>query len=257
MGYADFRKRVREGAPLAGTFVKTPAIPVIEVLAQSGLDFLCLDAEHAPFDRASLDSCLAVARALDFPVMVRVGDSSPREILQALDYGAVGVVVPHVETLEQAQAVARAARFGLHGRGFAGSTRWAGYATRPMPEVLAQSREETVVLAQIEEPDAVEICEQIAAEDGIDGLFVGPVDLSVGYGHDTADNPEVKAALARVGAACKAAGKGYASFVGTGGIAQDWAETYGVNVFCIASEHAWMRAGAAEAARAVHEIGSS
>ncbi|MBY6116219.1 aldolase [Mameliella alba] len=256
MGHADFRKRVREGAPLAGTFVKTPAVPVIEVLAQSGLDFLCLDAEHAPFDRASLDACMAVARALDFPVLVRVGDSSPREILQALDYGAVGVVVPHVETVEQAKSVARAAHFGLHGRGFAGSTRWAGYATRPMNEVLAQGREETVVLAQIEEPGAVDICEEIAAVEGVDGLFVGPVDLSVGYGYETADNDEVKAALTRVGAACKAAGKGYASFVGTGGLAQDWAKAYGVNIFCIASEHAWMRAGAAEAARAVHEIGS-
>ncbi|MBY6161841.1 aldolase [Mameliella alba] len=256
MGHADFRKRVREGAPLAGTFVKTPAVPVIEVLAQSGLDFLCLDAEHAPFDRASLDACMAVARALDFPALVRVGDSSPREILQALDYGAVGVVVPHVETVEQAKSVARAAHFGLHGRGFAGSTRWAGYATRPMNEVLAQGREETVVLAQIEEPGAVDICEEIAAVEGVDGLFVGPVDLSVGYGYETADNDEVKAALTRVGAACKAAGKGYASFVGTGGLAQDWAKAYGVNIFCIASEHAWMRAGAAEAARAVHEIGS-
>ncbi|WP_323771165.1 HpcH/HpaI aldolase family protein [Antarctobacter sp.] len=255
MGFADFRKQVLSGAPLAGTFVKTPSIPVIEVLAQSGLDFICLDAEHAPFDRAALDSCVAVARALDFPMMVRVGDASPREILQALDYGAVGVVVPHVETVEQAQAVARAARFGLGGRGYAGSTRWAGYATRTMPELLAQSREETVVLAQIEEPAAVEVCEDIAAVEGVDGLFLGPADLSVGYGHDTTDNAEVKGALARVGAACRAAGKGYASFVGTGAAAQDWAAAYGVNVFCIASEHTWLRQGAAEAARAVHDIG--
>lgn len=254
MGYTDFRTQVRSGAPLAGTFVKTPSIPVIEVLARSGLDFLCLDAEHAPFDRAALDACMAVARALDFPVMVRVGDSSPREILQALDYGAVGVVVPHVETVAQAQAAAKAARFGLGGRGYAGSTRWAGYATRPMPEVLAQSRDETVVLAQIEEPAAVEISEEIAAVEGIDGLFLGPADLSVGYGHESTDNDDVRVALARVGAACRTHGKGYASFVGTGAAAQDWAKEYGVSIFCIASEHAWMRNGAAEAARAVHNI---
>ena len=82
------------GDLLAGTFVKTPHHVLIEVLAQSELDFLCLDAEHAPFDRSSLDACLAVAVALDFPILIRVGDNSPREILQALDYGTVGIVVP-------------------------------------------------------------------------------------------------------------------------------------------------------------------
>lgn len=255
MGYADFKEKVRSNAPLAGTFVKTPSVPVIEVLANSGLDFICLDAEHAPFDRAALDSCVAMARALDFPVMVRVGDASPREILQALDYGAVGVVVPHVETVQQAQDAARAARFGLGGRGYAGSSRWAGYATRTMPELLAQSANETVVLAQIEEPAAVDICEEIAAVEGIDGLFLGPADLSVGYGHTSTDNDDVKQALVRVGAACRAMGKGYASFVGNGAAAQDWAAAYGVHIFCIASEHSWMREGAAKAARFVHDIG--
>ncbi|SNS62801.1 HpcH/HpaI aldolase family protein [Antarctobacter heliothermus] len=255
MGYADFRKQVLSGAPLAGTFIKTPSIPVIEVLAQSGLDFACLDAEHAPFDRAALDACIAVARALDFPMMVRVGDASPREILQALDYGAVGVIVPHVETVAQAEAVARSARFGLGGRGYAGSSRWAAYGTQTMPQVLAQSLAETVVLTQIEEPAAVDVCEEIAAVEGVDGLFVGPADLSVGYGHTDIDNDDVKAALTRVGDACRAVGKGYASFVGTGALAQDWAAKYGVSIFCIASEHTWMRQGAAAAAAAVHDVG--
>lgn len=255
MATADFRKRMLAGEALAGTFVKTPSVPVIEVLAQSGLDFICLDAEHSPFDRAGMDACVGVARALDFPVLIRVGDSSAREILQALDYGAVGVVVPHVETVAQAEAVVRAAHFGLGGRGYAGSTRWAGYVTRPMAEVLEQGRRETVVLTQIEEPAAVEISDEIAAVEGVDGLFVGPADLSVGYGHASVDNPDLKAALQRVGAACRAAGKAYASFVGSGAQAQAWAQEHGVRVFCVASEHTWMRAGAAEAAGQVHDIG--
>ena len=94
-----------------------------------------------------------------------------------------------------------------------------------MPEVLEQSLKETVVLAQIEEPAAVEICEEIAAVEGVDGLFLGPADLSVGYGHSSMDNADVKAALARVGDACRANGKGYASFVGSGAAAQGWARS--------------------------------
>lgn len=96
MQIASFRQRLLSRVPLAGTFLKTPALQLIEVLSQSDLDFVCLDAEHAPFDRSAIDACCAMGRALDFPVLVRVGDGSAREILQALDCGAVGIVVPHV-----------------------------------------------------------------------------------------------------------------------------------------------------------------
>ncbi|MDJ0821874.1 MAG: aldolase/citrate lyase family protein [Paracoccaceae bacterium] len=256
MRTATFRDRMRAGAPLAGTFLKTPAYQLVEVLAQAGLDFLCLDAEHAPFDRGAMDACMAVGRALDLPMLVRVGDGSAREILQALDLGAVGVVVPHVDSAEKAAEVARAARFGLGGRGYAGSSRWAGYASRKMPELLQQSQDETVVIAQIEEPEGVEACEAIAATDGIDGLFLGPADLSVGYGYDHQDSDEVKAALTRVGQAARDNGLGYMSFVPNGAKAQEWAAAYGLHMFFIASEHSWMRGAAAADAAQVHALGS-
>ncbi len=133
---ADLRSRMAAGEMLAGTFLKTASIDIIEVMAKSGLDFVCLDAEHAPFDRARLDACLAVARALDFPVLVRVPSALPQDILQVLDAGAVGIVVPHVMDGDAAAAIAKASRFGPGGRGYAGSTRWAGYTTRSMPELL-------------------------------------------------------------------------------------------------------------------------
>ncbi|MGB1208957.1 MAG: HpcH/HpaI aldolase family protein, partial [Paracoccaceae bacterium] len=154
MRIKTFRSRLRAGDRLAGTFVKTPAFQVVEVLATSRLDFIVLDAEHSPFDRQTLDACLAVARAHDLPSLIRVGDGSPRELLWALDMGATGVVVPHVDTVDKAQAVAKTARYGLGGRGFAGSTRSAGYATRSMAEVL-QDTHDTVVIPQIEEPAGV------------------------------------------------------------------------------------------------------
>ncbi|MBV2358207.1 aldolase [Thalassococcus sp. CAU 1522] len=253
----NFRQTMLSGAPLAGTFLKTPAHQLVEVLEQAGLDFLCLDAEHAPFGRAGLDVCIAMGRALDLPMLVRVADGSPREILQALDYGAAGVVVPHVDSVEKAAEVARAARFGLGGRGYAGSTRWAGYATRPMPELLQRSRDEIVVIAQIEEPAGVEAVEAIAATDGIDGLFLGPADLSVGYGYDHQNSDELKAALTRVGRAARDAGCAYMSFVPTGEDAQAWARDYGMTMFFIASEHGWMRKAAAADVAAVKAIKGS
>lgn len=236
--------------------MKTPAYQLIEILAQSELDFVCLDAEHAPFDRSAVDACCAMGRALDFPVLVRVGDSSAREILQALDCGAAGIVVPHVDSPAKAADVARAARFGRGGRGFAGSTRWAGYATQSMPDLLARSQDETIVMVQIEEPEGVEACDAIAATDGIDALFVGPADLSVGYGHDHLASDDLMRALERVGKATEAAGKAYVSWVANAQKAQDWSQ-YGMSCFFISSEHSWMRAGATAEARGVHEIGKA
>ncbi|MDJ0827005.1 MAG: aldolase/citrate lyase family protein [Rhodobacter sp.] len=243
MRTGGFRQRMLAGEVLAGTFLKTPAYELVEVLALSGLDFVCLDAEHAPFDRGRMDACLAMARALDFPALVRVGSGSAENILQALDSGAAGLVVPHVYSVEKAEAVARAARFGHHGRGYAGSTRWAGFTTRAMPDLLAQSGDETVVIAQIEEPEGVEAAAGIAAVDGVDGLFIGPADLSVAYGKTDQSSEELMTALQDVGAAAQAAGKAYMSFLPDAAKAKDWA-AFGMTVFFFASEQSWMLNGA-------------
>ncbi len=243
MRCAGLKARMLAGERLAGTFLKTPSVDLIEILAGSGLDFICLDAEHAPFDRARLDSCLAIGRALDFPLLVRVPAGSPDELLKVLDAGAVGVVVPHVDSGAKAEAIARGSRFGRGGRGYAGSTRWAGFATRAMPEILQQSRDETIVIAQIEEPEGVEVIDAIAGTDGIDGVFIGPADLTVAYGHDSLDNDDLRAAMRHVGQAAQAAGVAYITWVPGPDLARDWAQ-YGFTTFLMGSEHAWMLRGA-------------
>jgi len=254
MSVHKFRTRVMDGTPLAGTFMKTPAVDILEVLILGGLDFVCLDAEHAPFDRAALNALCAVARAADFPVLVRVPSGSAEQIGMALDAGAHGIVVPHVTDAATAERVARAARFGPGGRGYAGSTRWAGFATRSMPEVLSDAAG-TLVIAQIEDPEAVEAVEEIAATPGIDALFLGPADLTVGYGHVSQDNADVARAYARTGAAARAAGRAFMTFVAHAGAARALHAEHGVSVFFIASEHAWMLQGARREVAGIREIG--
>ena len=250
-----FKQRMASGEILAGTFLKTPAHEMIEVLAKSKLDFVCLDAEHAPFDRARMDICLAMARALDFPVLVRLPVGTPVEMLKALDSGAVGVVVPHVDSVEKAQDIARAARFGEGGRGYAGSTRWAGFATRSMADVLQQSVDETIVIAQIEEPAGVKAAAGIAAVDGIDGLFVGPADLAVCYGKTDMSDPKVLDAMRETGAAARAAGKAFMTFAANSDAAPDLMDM-GVSMFFVASEHAFLLRGANAEAEALHAAGA-
>ncbi len=237
------KSKMLRGDMLSGTFLKTPAFQLIEILAMSGMDFVALDAEHSPFDRGTVDACLGMARALNIPALVRIPDGSPAQILTMLDSGATGLVVPHVNTVEKAEEVARAARFGHGGRGFAGSTRWAGYATRKMPDILKQSEDETVILAQIEEPEAVDAIDEIAAVDGIDALFVGPADLAVCYGLTDPAAPKVRDAIKRVGEAAKKHGKCMVTFAPNTSWVPDL-KALGVTMYFIGSEHAFMLAGA-------------
>lgn len=246
MRTAGFRSRLARGDKVIGTFVKIPEITVIEVLAQAGLDFVCLDAEHAAFDRMRLDSCLAMARALDLPALVRVSAPTPAAILHTLDSGAVGVVVPHVTSAAMAAGIVAAAHFGAGGRGFASATRWAGFGTRPMSEVLDRDAE-TIVIAQIEDPEGVSHVDAIAAVPGVDALFAGPADLSVGFGQRSLASPQLVDALERIGAACRARGKAYATWVPDLERAQDWAH-YGMTAFVVGSDHGFLRAGAEAAA---------
>ncbi len=255
MGISDFKARVHAKQMMAGTFMKTPAYELIEVLAASDLDFICIDMEHSPFDRARTDACLAVARALDFPVLVRVTHFAPQTVLQVLDMGAVGIVAPHITSADMAAQLAKVAHFGDGGRGFAGATRWAGYGKHTMAETLAKSARETVVFAQIEEVEALQNVEAIAAVDGIDGVFLGPSDLSVSMGKTDTGSDDLLAALARTGQAADAHGKAYATFVPNAAKAAEWAQ-YGPHIFFIGSEQGWMKAGANADAQGVHAIKS-
>ena len=105
----SFKSRLAAHEPLVGTFVKTPSAIVVEVLGLTELDCVCLDAEHAPFDRGTLDACIFAARATGMDVLVRLPSAAPEHLLQALDSGATGVVVPHVRSAAEAAAVVTAA----------------------------------------------------------------------------------------------------------------------------------------------------
>ena len=239
MRTVSFKQRVLAGDQLVGTFVRTASHEIIEVLAQTKLDFICLDVEHAGIDRRSMDVCLSVARAWDLPVLVRVSSGAPEHLLQALDAGAVGVVVPHVRSAKQAAEIAKSAHYGQGGRGFHGSNRWAGLGTQTMPDILARSHPETLVLAQIEEPEGVEAAAEIAAISGIDGLFVGPADLSVCFGKQDLDSDELDQAFKSVSIAAKTSGKAMVTFVAMPERAEQWSG-YGISVWLVASELTWI-----------------
>ncbi len=240
----SLKTHIAGGLPLLGTFLKTPHPHIVEVLGDCGFDLLCIDAEHAPFDRGDIDTCILAARAAALPVVVRVPDASPHSILNALDCGADGVVVPHVRSAVEARAVALAARYTSGGRGYAGSSRAAGYGGVGMANHRAASAARTVVIAQIEDIEAVDAIDEIAAVEGIDALFIGRIDLTIALGCSSPDSPGVVAACERVVAAARAALRPVGMFLSRPGDAPEWAAK-GVSLFLLGSDHGFVRSGAA------------
>jgi 2-keto-3-deoxy-L-rhamnonate aldolase RhmA len=241
----SLKQRLASGERIVGTFVKTPSPIVVEVLGLTGLDCLCLDAEHAPFDRIAIDGCAMAARSAAMPMLVRVPTAAPEHILSALDCGATGVVAPHIRSAVEAAAFAKACRYGHGGRGYAGSSRAAGYTTRAMARHLEASAAETVAIAQIEDPEAIEAIDAIAAVEGIDALFVGRVDLTVGYGAASGDDPRVVAAVERVCEAGRRSGRPIGMFLPKIEDIPVWAEK-GASLFLLGSDHGFLLAGAAD-----------
>ncbi len=238
----ELKARIAAGDTLLGTFIKTPHPHIIEVLATCGLDCLVLDAEHAPFDRRDLDQCLMAGRG-SVPMIVRTPDASAETILNALDCGASGVLVPHVRSVDEARGVAAAAHYGS-GRGYAGSTRAARYGLAAMTEHKRHSAAITTVIAQIEDAEGLDDIAAIAAVAGIDALFIGRIDLTISLGCDSPDDPVVVAACEHIVAACVAVGRPVGMFLSRVGDVPEW-QARGVRLFLLGSDHGFLRSGAA------------
>jgi len=236
------KARLAAGEALIGTFQKTPSPIVTEVLALGGLDLVCLDAEHAPFDRLAIDACCMAARAGGLPLLVRPQIAAPEHILSALDCGATGLLLPHIRSVAEAEAAVRACHYGRGGRGYAGSSRAAGYGGRTIAEHRAASAAQTVVIAQIEDVEAVDAVDAIARVPGIDALFVGRIDLSVAMDVPPTAEP-VLAAVARVCAAGRVVGVPVGMFVGDLGEVPRWREA-GATLFLLGSDHGFLLSGA-------------
>lgn len=207
----QFKKRLREGQVQYGLWLGLPDPNCAEIVAGAGFDWLLIDGEHAPFD---LKTKIEVLRALaPYPVspIVRpvVGDTNL--IKQLLDIGAQTLLVPMVDTAEQAQQLVQAVRYppeGIRGLGssLARAARW-----NQIPGYLKNANAEICLIVQVETVKALENLDEIVRVDGVDAVFIGPSDLSASMGYiGDAGHPEVVAAIedaiARITAVGKAAG---------------------------------------------------
>ncbi|QXH33483.1 4-hydroxy-2-oxoheptanedioate aldolase [Pseudomonas muyukensis] len=207
----SFKQRLRGGQAQIGLWLGLADPYCAELAASVGFDWLLLDGEHAPNDLRSLLGQLQGVAPYPGQAVVRpvIGDIAL--IKQLLDIGAQTLLVPMVESAEQARQLVRATRYppaGIRGVGsaLARASRW-----NSIPDYLDRADDQVCLLVQIENREGLANLDAICAVDGVDGVFIGPADLSAAMGHrGNPGHPEVQAAIEqailRIGQAGKAAG---------------------------------------------------
>jgi 2-keto-3-deoxy-L-rhamnonate aldolase RhmA len=203
---AKFKDKLNRGEAVIGTWINLTGPPIIEIIGRSGFDFLLIDGEHSPFNETDLRDSLIACDNTPAETLVRVRANEEPRIKLALDLGADAVMVPMVNTVDDARRAVQAAKYPpLGGRGI-GPWRSSDYY-RNYEGYVNEANDATALIVQIEHKDAVAAIDDIIAVKGIDAIFVGPADLSASLGHGTnSGNPDTLAAIKLVAEACRAKG---------------------------------------------------
>ncbi len=197
----SFRARLRRGEVLLGPMVCLSSPEVVEILCGAGFDWLFLEAEHAPASPLTLQHMMIAAR--DTPCVVRLPNHDEIWVKRALDMGAAGVIVPQVNTAEQARAVVRFAKYAPLGQRGVGVSRAHGYGYA-VADYIARANDDTAVIVQAEHIDAVRNIDAITDVPGLDAVLIGPYDLSASMGKmGQVNDPEVVAAINVVASAAR------------------------------------------------------
>jgi len=190
---ACFRSRLVAREPLYGAWSVIPSALSVRLLAAAGLDYVVIDLQHGGAVEADLPAMTSAIRLAGATPVARVRHAHTADIGRALDLGCEGVIVPNIDSAAQARQAAGAVRYPPAGHRSAGGVL---AATEPFCLVMAESA------------DAVAALDATLAVDGVDGLYVGPKDLSLSLGCEAdPDDPVQNVALQRIWAACAAAGK--------------------------------------------------
>jgi 4-hydroxy-2-oxoheptanedioate aldolase len=207
------KAKFEAGEPAFGLSVMIPSPQIVESAAGMGFDWVLIDCEHGTVGVETMELMVMAAEASGLTPIVRPRTNTPEDILQAMDRGAQGVQVPHVNTAARARAAVEAVKFHPQGRrSLAAGTRASGYGFRgSVVDFVAEANRQTLVCVQIEDEEALPNLDDILCVDGVDVFFIGPSDLSQSMGHP--GNPKapvvaqaIESALRKIVAAGKTPG---------------------------------------------------
>ncbi|MDX1283727.1 MAG: aldolase/citrate lyase family protein [Draconibacterium sp.] len=202
----QIKKKLQNGELVIGTMISEVRNPnVVYMLAQCGFELVVVDNEHGTYSFETISDIIAAARGAGIAVVVRIPEITRANILKPLDAGASGLLVPMVNTAEEALEVINHAKYPPEGnRGAALRRPHSLYGKVKAGEYLEQANNDTFIAVQAETSTSVENIEEIVSVDGVDCVFVGPFDLSISLGIPGQTNhPKEVEAIEKVVEACK------------------------------------------------------
>lgn len=208
-----FKQKIESGTKGIGTFFEIGGSNAVECLGGAGLDFMIIDSEHGPFEPESSADLVRAACLRGITPMARIKDCSRPSVLKMLDIGIQGLIVPCVNTVEEVRHLVEYAKYfpvGNRGVMWGRDALWgeADYASHGLTPYFEVCNRETLLIPQCETAGCLANIEEITRIEGVDGIFIGPFDLSVALdnpGHFETD--EFKFAIERILNACKKAEK--------------------------------------------------
>jgi len=209
----NLRQRLTAGGRLTGLAACVlRSVEIVTITRACGYDFLLIDTEHSPITIGDAATLATAAQAAGFPALVRIGAPDHPDLARALDVGAEGLVVSHVDTPEAARGIVARCRFPPAGRrSLPGPLARFGFRMPPAPRMMAETEKATLLIPMIESAAALEAAEAIAAVPGLDALMVGTNDLAADLGlAGRLDHPDLAAAFARIARAAAAHGLAFA-----------------------------------------------
>jgi 2-keto-3-deoxy-L-rhamnonate aldolase RhmA len=235
----ELKRRLHRDEQVYGTWITIESPMATEMLSALGFDYFVFDTEHSPLDIYKSQTLMQAMRGDRTTPIIRVWWNDLVAIKRALDVGAYGVIVPWVNTKEEAELAVRATRYAPDGLRGCGPRRAALFD----PEYLNTADEEILVICQIETKKAVENIEDIVSVDGVDVSYIGPADLSASYGHlGNQSHPDVQRAIDMVFDATKAAGKAAGVHQGSGKTIRERMEK-GYNLITIGNDLIYLKNG--------------
>lgn len=203
------KRKLKAGQPAYGVISTTDDPQLAELFGLAGFDFYMLDAEHGLLDAAQAVNVVRACERVNMTPMVRIGSKDPKIVLQYLDAGMMGVMMPGLETLDEIKMLVDSVKYPPVGKRGMGLTRASGYIAvgNEAADYINFSNEQIMAIPQFEDAALIDHFEEMISQPGVDAVVIGPRDLSLNMGFpDGPNHPEVQEMIDRVVAVCKRAG---------------------------------------------------
>jgi len=191
---SDLKSRLKKGDVIIGPWCTIPSPTLTNVIASSGMDFIIIDTEHSAISSETAENMMRAAKSEGMASFVRLGEKSALEALKALDSGAQGIIIPHIESVKDAkEAISFTKYYPIGQRGFSPFTRAGGYFPEDSKEYAKKQNDDNILILLLEGKNGINDLERILELGNIDAIYIGAYDLSQSLGFPgQVDHPQVR-----------------------------------------------------------------